>query len=139
MSEPGPILKVGQRSPAFRLPASTGETVALCDLVARGPLVLFFYPKADTAGCTNEACGFRDDLGAFRKAGVAVAGISPDPVEAVRKFAAKYGLGYPLLADADHAVAQRYGVWREKSMYGRKYMGVVRTTVVIGKGGTVLQ
>ena len=130
--------KVGKKAPPLRLPASTGETVDLADLAARGPVVLFFYPRADTAGCTKEACGFRDDADAFRGAGVAVVGISPDPVKAVRKFAQKYGLGFPLLADEGHAVAERYGVWQEKSMYGRKYMGVARTTVVVGRGGTVL-
>ena len=100
--------------------------------------MLFFYPRADTAGCTTEACGFRDDIAAFRDAGVSVVGISPDPVKAVRRFAEKFGLGFPLLADEDHAVAARYGVWQEKSMYGRKYMGVARTTVVVGRGGKVL-
>ena len=133
------IPAVGARAPAFRLPASTGETVDLRELTGRGPVVLFFYPRADTAGCTKEACGFRDEIEACRRAGVAVVGISPDPLPAVKKFAQKFGLDYPLLADEDHAVCERYGVWREKSMYGRRYMGVVRTTVVVGKGGKVVK
>ena len=99
---------------------------------------MFFYPRADTPGCTTEACGFRDDGRAFRDAGVSVVGVSPDSVKAVNKFAEKFALDYPLLADEDHAVAERYGVWQEKSMYGRKYWGVARTTVVIDKGGKVL-
>jgi peroxiredoxin Q/BCP len=130
---------VGKKAPRFRLPASTGETIDLAGLTARGPAVLFFYPRAESEGCTKQACGFRDDAAAFREAGVSVAGISPDPIRAVRRFAEKLGLGYPLLADEDHAVAERYGVWQERSMYGRKYMGVARTTVVVGRGGKVLR
>ena len=128
---------VGAKAPPFCLPASTGGTVDLCELAARGPVVLFFYPKADTPGCTKQACGFRDDMSAFRDAGVSVVGISPDALPAVQKFAKKFALDYPLLADEDHVVAERYGVWREKSMYGRKFMGVVRTTIVVDNGGKV--
>lgn len=138
MSESPDLPRPGARAPKFRLAASTGGAVALDDLIAKGPAVLFFYPRADTPGCTREACGFRDDLRAFRDAGVALAGISPDPPSAVRKFAEKYRLDYPLLADEDHAVAQRYGVWQEKSMYGRKYMGVARTTFVVDAAGKIL-
>ena len=138
MPQPISLPRAGSRAPMFRLPANTGQTVTLDDLTARGPAVLFFYPRADTEGCTKEACGFRDDLRGFRDAGVAVAGISPDPVPAVRKFAEKYELDYPLLADEDHAVAERYGVWQEKSMYGRKYMGVARTTFIVGPDGKIL-
>jgi peroxiredoxin Q/BCP len=129
--------RVGSKAPTFRLPASTGETIDLRDAVARGPVVLFFYPRADTPGCTVEACGFRDDAADYQGAGVTVLGVSPDSVGEVKKFADKFHLGYPLLADADHAVCERYGVWRQKSMFGRKYMGVVRTTVVVDKGGKV--
>jgi peroxiredoxin Q/BCP len=138
MPEATQLPRVGAKAPTFRLPASTGETIDLRYAVTHGPVVLFFYPRADTAGCTTEACGFRDDIASFRAAGVTVWGISPDPVEAVKKFAGKFQFDYPLLADADHAVCERYGVWQQKSMYGRKYMGVARTTVLIDTGGKVL-
>ena len=138
MPDVKPLLRPGSRAPTFELPASTGGTVRLTDLTERGPVVLFFYPRADTPGCTTEACGFRDDGRAFREAGVSVVGVSPDSANAVKKFAEKFGFDYPLLADEDHAVAGRYGVWREKNMYGRKYWGVARTTVLIDKGGKVL-
>ena len=133
-----PIPRVGSPAPDFRLPASTGGTVALGELTERGQAVIFFYPRADTPGCTKEACGYRDDIAAFRNLSASVVGISPDPLAAVTKFAQKFALDYPLLADEDHAVAERYGVWQQKSMYGLKYMGVARTTVVVGRGGTVL-
>ena len=138
MQQANSLPRPGSRAPAFELPSSTGKTVRLADLTARGPIVLFFYLRADTPGCTTEACGFRDDGRAFREAGASVVGISPDSVKAVTKFAEKFALDYPLLADEDHAVAGRYGVWQEKSMYGRKYWGVARTTVVVGRGGKVL-
>jgi peroxiredoxin Q/BCP len=138
MPETSQLPTPGRKAPAFRLPSSTGQTISLSGLTERGPAVLFFYPRADTPGCTKEACGFRDDASAFRDLGVSVVGISPDPPSAVRRFAEKFSLDYPLLADEDHAVAERYGVWQEKSMYGRKYMGVARTTVVVAKGGKVL-
>lgn len=131
-------LAVGDPAPLFSLPASTGENIDLAKLVANGPVILFFYPKADTPGCTREACGFRDAAADFRETQAAVLGISPDPLARVIRFAQKYDIRYPLLADADHAVAERYGVWREKSLYGVKYMGVARTTFVVGKGGKVL-
>ena len=137
MADSPPLPRVGSRAPAFRLPASTGETIDLETLTANGAAVLFFYPRADTAGCTKEACGFRDDTRAFRDAGAVVAGISPDPLQGVKKFAEKYRLDYPLLADADHAVAHQYGVWQEKVMYGRRYMGVVRTTFVVDGRGRI--
>lgn len=130
--------RVGAKAPAFRLPASNGETIALRDVAARGPVVLFFYPRADTPGCTTEACQFRDNSATFRDAGMTVLGVSPDTLAAVTRFARKLNLDYPLLADADHAVCERYGLWQEKSMYGRKYMGVVRTTFLIDRGGTIL-
>lgn len=100
--------------------------------------MLYFYPKADTPGCTKEACGFRDALAEYDRAKVAVLGISPDPIKAVEKFANKFTLNFPLLADEDHAVAEKYGVWVEKSMYGRKYWGAARVTFVIGTDGRVL-
>jgi thioredoxin-dependent peroxiredoxin len=132
------VVGVGKKAPAFELPASTGETVSLKALTAKGPAVVYFYPRADTPGCTKQACGFREASAEYRKLNVPVVGVSPDPVRAVTKFARKYDLGFPLLADEDHAVAEAYGVWQEKSMYGRKYMGVARTTFVVGKTGKVL-
>ena len=134
--QPSPL--IGRAAPRFRLPSSAGDVVDLAQLVSDGPAVLFFYPKADTPGCTKEACGFRDVIGDFKRQGVAVLGVSPDSPKAVIKFGEKFALTYPLLADEDHAVAERYGVWREKSMYGRKYMGVARTTFVVARGGKVL-
>jgi thioredoxin-dependent peroxiredoxin len=128
---------VGKMAPAFKLPASTGETISLANFKGKQIVVLYFYPKADTPGCTKEACGFRDALADYDKAKVAVLGISPDPVKAVEKFAKKFTLNFALLADEDHAVAERYGVWVEKSMYGRKYWGAARTTFVIGRDGKI--
>jgi peroxiredoxin Q/BCP len=132
-------LPAGRKAPLFTLPSSTGTDISLDDLIQTGPAVLFFYPRADTPGCTREACGFRDAAGRLKRLKAAVVGISPDPPKAVTKFADKFTLGYPLLADEDHAVADAYGVWGAKSMYGRTYMGVLRTTFVIGKNGKVLQ
>jgi thioredoxin-dependent peroxiredoxin len=129
----------GTPAPKFELPASTGNTIALGDFAGRQRVVLYFYPKADTPGCTVEACGFRDAIASYQKLDVPVFGISPDPVEDVKKFADKFNLNFPLLADADHSVAEKYGVWQEKSMYGKKYWGVARTTFVIGKDGRIEQ
>jgi peroxiredoxin Q/BCP len=131
------LIAVGKPAPKFELPASTGETIDLAKLVAKSRVVLYFYPKADTPGCTKQACGFRDTAADYKKAGVVVLGVSPDPIKKVVKFAEKFKLNFPLLADEDHAVCERYGVWQEKSMYGKKYMGVARTTYVIAKGGKV--
>lgn len=100
-------------------------------------VVLFFYPKDDTSGCTKEACGFQDALPRLQGVDATVIGVSPDPVQKHIKFKAKYGLTYPLIADTDHAVCEAYGVWAEKSMYGRKYMGVLRTTFVIDQKGRI--
>ncbi len=129
---------VGKSAPTFKLKSSTGSSIALSDYTDKQPVVLFFYPKADTPGCTKEACGFRDAIAEFGKANVAVLGISPDPVKDVEKFSKKFELNFPLLADEDHSVAEKYGVWVEKSMYGKTYMGVARTTVVIGKDGKIV-
>jgi peroxiredoxin Q/BCP len=131
------VLQAGAEAPSFKLPASTGETVDLSKFKGKSRVVLYFYPRADTPGCTTEACGFRDAIAAYRKLNVPVFGISPDPIEDVRKFAEKFDLNFPLLADADHAVTEAYGVWQEKSMYGKKYMGALRTTFIIGKNGTI--
>ncbi len=126
----------GDLAPDFTLPDQRGEPISLSSL--RGQVVvLYFYPKADTPGCTTQACGVRDHRADYDRAGAIVLGVSPDPVKKVKAFDDKYGLAFPLLADADHSVAEAYGVWGEKSMYGRKYMGVERTTFVIGDDGVI--
>jgi peroxiredoxin Q/BCP len=130
------MVEAGESAPDFTLPDQHGEEVSLSEL--RGsPVVLYFYPRADTPGCTIQACGIRDRRADYERAGARVLGISPDEVEAVRKFDDKYSLGFTLLADADHEVAERYGVWAEKSMYGKKYWGVQRATFVIDPEGRV--
>jgi peroxiredoxin Q/BCP len=133
---PTESLKPGAKAPSFKLPSSTGETVDLADYKGKR-VVLYFYPRADTPGCTKEACGFRDAIAGYKKLGVPVFGVSPDPVKDVKKFAEKFDLNFPLLADEDHAVTERYGVWQEKSMYGKKYWGAARTTFVISPDGTI--
>ena len=115
----------------FTLPDQDGKDISLTDF-ASSPVVLFFYPKADTPGCTIEACGFRDHFAKLQKAGVVVLGISRDTVKAQKKFAEKYDLPYPLLADADQTICNRFGVIKEKNMYGKKVTGIERTTYVIG-------
>ena len=131
------IPQPGKSAPKFTLGSSAGKEIALDDFKEKQTVVLYFYPKADTPGCTKESCGFRDALADFDKKKIAVLGISPDPVKDVDKFAKKFELNFPLLADEDHAIAEKYGVWVEKSMYGKKYMGVARTTFVIGKDGKI--
>ena len=130
------MLQAGHKAPGFSLPADTGETIALKDLKGK-PVVLYFYPKDDTTGCTVEACEFRDSWREVKKSGAVVLGVSPDSVKSHQKFKTKYSLPFPLLADEGHAVAEAYGVWGEKSMYGRKYQGILRTTFIIGKDGRV--
>jgi len=130
------VLVEGDKAPSFSLPDQNGEKVKLSDLKGE-TVVLYFYPRADTPGCTTQACGVRDRKADYKKAGARVIGISPDEVGAIDKFAGKYDLGFTLLADADHAVAEKYGTWVEKSMYGKKYMGVQRATFVIGPDGKV--
>jgi peroxiredoxin Q/BCP len=128
----------GETAPDFELPNQDGDPVKLSDL--RGQrVVLYFYPKADTPGCTTQACGVRDHLPDYEGAGAVVMGISPDPVKKVKKFHDKQGLNFTLLADEDHAVAETYGVWVEKSMYGKTYWGNERTTFVIDADGVVRQ
>jgi len=130
------MVEAGDAAPDFTLPDQDGNEVSLADL--KGETVIFyFYPRADTPGCTTQACGIRDRRAEYKKAGVRVIGVSPDTVEAVKKFADKFDLDFTLLADADHAVAERYGTWVEKSMYGKKYMGVQRATFIIGPDGKV--
>jgi peroxiredoxin Q/BCP len=130
------LLKAGAKAPTFKLPSSTGDDVSLADYKGQR-VVLYFYPRADTPGCTKEACGFRDAIASYKKIDVPVFGISPDPIGDVKKFAEKYNLNFPLLADADHKVTEKFGAWQEKSMYGKKYWGAARTTFVIGADGKV--
>jgi peroxiredoxin Q/BCP len=130
------MLKEGAKAPAFSLPSDDGGTVALEDLKGK-KVVLYFYPKDDTSGCTAEACEFRDSWAAVKRKGAVVLGVSPDGVTSHGKFKQKYDLPFPLLADEDHAVAEAYGAWGEKSMYGRKYFGILRTTFVIDEAGRV--
>jgi len=128
----------GEAAPDFTLPDQSGELVTLSAL--RGnTVVLFFYPKADTPGCTVQACGVRDHHADYEQAGAVVLGVSADPIKRIANFAGKYTLGFPLLSDEDHAVAEAYGVWVEKSMYGRTYMGMERTTFVISPEGVVTE
>jgi thioredoxin-dependent peroxiredoxin len=132
------MLEVGQPAPDFELPDQNGEPVRLSDL--RGQrVVVYFYPKADTPGCTTQACGIRDHTADYDAAGAEVLGISPDPVEDVKQFADKFDLRFHLLADADHAVADTYGVWVEKTKDGRTYWGNERTTFVIAADGRVAE
>jgi peroxiredoxin Q/BCP len=130
------LIEPGRKAPAFTLKDQAGKIHRLSDY-AGNPVVLFFYPKDDTSGCTKEACGFRDHLSQFRKSKAAVLGISILDEASKARFAVKYGLSYPLLADEDHAVAERYGVWRKKSLYGRSFMGIVRTTYLVDSDGRV--
>jgi peroxiredoxin Q/BCP len=130
------MLKEGDQAPDIRLETDSGEEFQLSSLRGKR-VVLYFYPKADTPGCTIEACEFRDDIRKFAKKGVAVVGISPDKPAAQAKFKKKYELPFTLLADQEKAAAQAYGVWREKNMYGKKVMGIVRSTFVIGPEGKI--
>ncbi len=130
------MIEAGIQAPDFTLSDQDGQPVRLSDLRGR-PVVLYFYPKADTPGCTTQACGVRDHRTDYAAAGAVVLGVSPDPVAKLKRFHAKHDLGFTLLADPDHAVAERYGVWAEKSMYGRKYWGNTRTTFVIDRDGIV--
>ena len=130
------MLSPGQSAPTFTLDTDTGEPLSLAELKGR-PVVLYFYPKDDTSGCSTEACEFRDTFPRFSTSGTVILGISPDSVKSHQKFKAKYELPFTLLADTNHDVAERYGVWKEKSMYGRKYMGVERTTFIIDAAGNI--
>jgi peroxiredoxin Q/BCP len=127
-------LTVGAAAPAFSAPDQSGKTVSLSDFAGK-TVVLYFYPKDDTPGCTTEACSFRDEHTAFEKKGAVVLGISPDNIKSHGKFIEKFSLPFTLLADVDHRIAEAYGVWVEKSMYGKTYMGVERSTFVIDAQG----
>jgi peroxiredoxin Q/BCP len=130
------MIEQGGHAPDFALPDQDGRIVKLSDFRGQS-VVVYFYPKADTPGCTVQACGVRDHRADYAKVGSVVLGISPDPVAKVKKFHEKYNLDFPLLADEDHAVAETYGVWVTKSMYGKSYWGVERTTFVIDSAGKV--
>jgi peroxiredoxin Q/BCP len=130
------LIDEGKKAPAFSLKDQDGKTHKLSDYAGK-PVVLYFYPKDDTPGCTKESCEFRDNLPHFKKSKAAIFGMSILDEKSKKKFADKFDLNFPLLADADHAVAEKYGVWQEKSLYGRKFMGIVRTTYLIGPDGKV--
>ena len=131
-----PLIEPGKKAPAFTLKDQDGQTHTLSSYAGR-PVVLYFYPKDDTPGCTAETCAFRDNLPRFKTGKAAILGVSILDEQSKAKFAAKFDLNFPLLADADHAVADKYGVWQERSMYGRTYMGVARITYLIGPDGKV--
>jgi peroxiredoxin Q/BCP len=130
------MLKEGDKAPDIRVQTDAGAEFRLSDLKGKR-VVLYFYPRADTPGCTVEACEFRDGIKAFTKKGVAVVGVSPDKPAAQAKFKQKYDLPFTLLADEEKAAAEAYGVWKEKNMYGKKVMGIARTTFVIGPDGRI--
>jgi thioredoxin-dependent peroxiredoxin len=130
------VIAQGEPAPDFTLPDQDGNAVTLSELRGR-PVVLYFYPKVDTPGCTTQACSVRDHSGDYDAAGAVVLGVSPDTVEDIKKFHGGQGLNFTLLADADHAIAEQYGTWGEKKMYGKTYMGVQRATFIIDADGTV--
>ncbi len=129
-------IKEGSKAPAFSLPSSEGREISLSDFEDQ-TVILYFYPKDDTPGCTQEACDFRDSFKKFQKQKAVILGISADSVAAHQKFSGKYKLPFPLLSDESKEIIKKYGVWKEKSMYGKKYMGIERTTVVIAPKGKV--
>ena len=133
-----PLIDPGKKAPAFTLKDQNGETHRLSDYAGR-PVVLYFYPKDDTPGCTKESCDFQERLPKLKSIKAAVLGVSILDEASKAKFADKHGLKFPLLADADHEVAEKYGVWQEKSNYGKTYMGIARTTYLIGGDGKVLK
>jgi peroxiredoxin Q/BCP len=133
-----PIPEEGSKAPDFNLPASTGGNIALKDLKGKN-VVVYFYPKDDTPGCTVEACGLRDSFKEIEKLNAVILGISPDSVTSHGKFISKFQLPFPLLADENKKMAMDYGVWVEKSMYGKKYMGIARTTFIIDKNGIIVK
>ena len=128
--------KVGQKAPDFTVTNDKGEKVKLADFKGK-KVVLYFYPKDDTPGCTKEACAFRDGIAEIKKKGAVVLGVSADSVESHKKFKTKFDLNFPLLADTDKKIVEAYGTWKEKSMYGKKYMGIERTTFIIDEQGKI--
>src|SRR6188508_2495943 len=132
------MIEEGRPAPAFTLPSDSGEDVSLESLRGR-PVVLYFYPKDDTPGCTAQACGIRDVWGEFERTGAVVLGVSPDSPKKHVKFREKYGLPFTLLSDEEHAVAEAYGTWVEKSMYGKTYMGMERSSFLVGTDGTLVK
>ena len=132
------MIEPGKKAPSFSLPDQAGKAHTLADYAGQ-PVVIYFYPKDDTPGCTKESCAFQDHLPRFKTSKAAVFGMSMLDAKSKAKFAKKFDLTFPLLADEDHAVMEKYGVWQEKSMYGRKYMGVARTTYLIGADGKVVK
>ncbi len=133
------ILKIGDKAPDINLPSSDGQTFKLSALKSQKNVVLYFYPKDDTPGCTVQACGVRDNYKEILKHNAVIVGISPDDIKKHNKFVQKFELPFPLLANTEKKTCEDYGVWVEKSMYGKKYMGVARTTFVIGKDGRIAQ
>ncbi|MHB9138009.1 MAG: thioredoxin-dependent thiol peroxidase [Victivallaceae bacterium] len=131
-------LKSGDTAPVFELKDQDGKTVKLSDFKGK-KLLLYFYPKADTPGCTAQACSIRDSFKALTGKGIESVGVSPDPVADQKKFAGKFGLPFQLLADEDHKIAEAYGVWGEKSMYGKTYMGIIRSSFLIDEKGKIIQ
>jgi peroxiredoxin Q/BCP len=129
-------LKIGQKAPDFNAMNNKGENVKLSDLKGK-KVVLYFYPKDDTPGCTTEACAFRDGIAQIKKRGAVVLGVSADSVDSHKKFIDKFDLNFPLLADTDKKMVEAYGTWKEKSMYGKKYMGIERTTFIIDEQGKI--
>ena len=131
-------LEAGKKAPAFSLADQNGETVKLSELAGKY-VVLYFYPKDNTPGCTVEACNFRDEHSKLKKLGAVVLGVSPDAEKSHQKFIEKFKLPFPLLVDGEHAVAEKYGAWGEKSMYGKKFMGIIRSTFLIGPDGKLVK
>ncbi len=131
------MLKIGDKAPDFTLQSDTGGEVSLSQFIGKKDVVLYFYPKDNTSGCTKEACSFRDSIQQFNAKDSVILGVSPDSIKSHQNFIQKYGLNFTLLSDPDHKVAEAYGAWGEKSMYGRKYMGILRTTFIIGKDGEI--
>jgi peroxiredoxin Q/BCP len=130
------MIEEGKKAPGFKLKNQDGKTVSLSDFKGK-QIVLYFYPKDNTSGCTREACNFRDEFPKFKNVDAVILGMSPDSVESHKKFAVKFDLPFDLLSDEGKNVLEKYGVWKEKSMYGRKYMGVERTTVIIDENGKI--
>jgi len=131
------MLKVGDKAPDFTLQSDSGKEVSLSQFFGKKEVILYFYPKDNTPGCTKEACSFRDSINVFGSNNAEVLGVSPDSVKSHQNFIQKQNLNFTLLSDPDHKVAEAYGAWGEKSMYGKKYMGILRTTFVIGKDGKI--